>query len=192
MLYRCLPRTNLSQKNGRSLAGGKTLFNFRRNGNRQSVPIKLQVLVLFLLLEKMTNPLRYDAKNLHFFFYDHDATQSKGAHRAWLRARSHYWRNFEERKPKIFCLQNVSTSLSHVPGAIVERATKPNVVSEGNFCSLSDVLWGIWSHVKLYVDQRIKSSNELIHKGDLRSIEETAIVFMKLLTASHKWISLHM
>ena len=71
-LFSCLQTMNLPQRNNRSRAGPQTLFNFRRNGNRQWIPVTFHVYSRYLAATMQMTRLS---------FYDHDATQSECAHR---------------------------------------------------------------------------------------------------------------
>ena len=77
-VFNCLLTTNLSRRNNRSRTAPQTLFNFRRNCNRQWIPLNSTFNHAILLLPEMFTRPRLDANDL---FYDHDATQSECAHR---------------------------------------------------------------------------------------------------------------
>ena len=73
-VFNCLLTTNLSRRNNRSRTGPLTLFNFRRNCNRQWIS------TLSYCYQRCS--LDHDRMQMTYFsFYDHDATQSECTHR---------------------------------------------------------------------------------------------------------------
>ena len=82
-VFNCLLTTNLSRRNNRRRTSPQTLFNFRRNCNRQWISIKFHVCSRYLAATR-DSPCSLDHDRMqitYFSFYDHDATQSECAHR---------------------------------------------------------------------------------------------------------------
>ena len=67
-LFSCLLTTNLSRRNDRSRAGLPTLFNFRRNGNRQWIPITFHVYSRYLAATRDVHSTATGCKWLAFCF----------------------------------------------------------------------------------------------------------------------------
>ena len=91
-VFNCLLTTNLSRRNNRSRTGPQTLFNFRRNCNRQGIAIKFHAYSRYLAATRDVHSTTTGCKWLIVSFYDHDATQSECAQHldpsgAWLRPR---------------------------------------------------------------------------------------------------------
>ena len=71
-LFSCLLTTNLSRRNNRSRAGLQTLFNFRRNGNRQWILITFHV---YSCCYQRCSLDRNRMQMTHFSFDNQDATK---------------------------------------------------------------------------------------------------------------------
>ena len=81
-VFNCLLTTNLSRRNNRSRTGPQTLFNFRRNCNRQWIFIKFLVIHAILLLPEMFTRPRQDTWLIFHFTTMMQRNQS--AHTAWV------------------------------------------------------------------------------------------------------------
>ena len=81
-LLSCLLTTDLSRRNNRSRAGPQTLFNFRRNGNWQWIPLTFHVSSRYLAATRDVHSTATGCKWLAFCFTT--MTQcSQSAHTAW-------------------------------------------------------------------------------------------------------------
>ena len=80
-VFNCLLTTNLSRRNNRSRTGPQTLFNFRRNCNRQWIFIKFHVYSRYLAATRDVHSTTTGCKWLIFHFTTIDATQSECTHR---------------------------------------------------------------------------------------------------------------
>ena len=81
-LFSCLLTTNLSRRNNRSRAGLPTLFNFRRNGNRQWIPITFHVYSRYLPATRDVHSTTTGCKWLAFRFTTM-MQRNQSAHTAW-------------------------------------------------------------------------------------------------------------
>ena len=81
-LFNCLLTTNLSRRNNRSGTGPQTLFNFRRNGNRQWTAIKFHVYSRYLAATRDVHSTTTGCKWLIFHFTTM-MQRNQSAHTAW-------------------------------------------------------------------------------------------------------------
>ena len=82
-LFNCLLTTDLSWRNNRSRTGPQTLFNFRRNGNRQWIPFTFHVYSRNLAATKDVHSTATECKWLTFRFTTMIQC-NPSAHTAWL------------------------------------------------------------------------------------------------------------
>ena len=81
-VFNCLLTTNLSRRNNRSRTGPQTLFNFRRNCNRQWISIKFLVIHAILLLPELFTRPRQDTWLI--FHFTTMIQRNQSAHTAWV------------------------------------------------------------------------------------------------------------
>ena len=81
-LFNCLLTTNLSRRNNRSRTGPQTLFNFRRNSNRQWIFIKFHVYSRYLAATRDVHSTTTGCKWLIFHFTTM-MQRNQSAHTAW-------------------------------------------------------------------------------------------------------------
>ena len=81
-VFNCLLTTNLSRRNNRSRTGPQTLFNFRRNCNRQWIFIKFHVYSRYLAATRDVHLTTTGCKWLIFHFTTM-MQRNQSAHTAW-------------------------------------------------------------------------------------------------------------
>ena len=82
-VFNCLLTTNLSRRNNRSRTGPQTLFNFRRNCNRQWISIKFHVYSRYLAATRDVHSTTTGCKWLIFHFTTM-MQRNQSAHTAWV------------------------------------------------------------------------------------------------------------
>ena len=82
-VFNCLLTTNLSRRNNRSRTGPQTLFNFRRNCNRQWISITFHVYSRYLAATRDVHSTATGYKWLIFRFTTM-MQRNQSAHTAWL------------------------------------------------------------------------------------------------------------
>ena len=82
-VFNCLLTTNLSRRNNRSRTGPQTLFNFRRNCNRQWIFIKFHVYSRYLAATRDVHSTTTGCKWLIFHFTTM-MQRNQSAHTAWV------------------------------------------------------------------------------------------------------------